>query len=103
MNEKIKEKYFGTEEDYKNFKEAVKELRYEIGNENTEVQDMVNFIEDLMDKFKHNFDKAIQEATDKAKKEELNYWNKVRSRKGHVDDNSNGIKERILWLKEKRE
>ena len=44
---------------------------------------------------------AWKEATDKSKKEELEYWNKVRSRKGHVDDNSNGIKERILWLKEK--
>jgi len=46
--------------------------------------------------------KEIQKATDKSKKEELEYWNKVRSRKGHVDDNSNGIKERILWLKEKK-
>ena len=45
---------------------------------------------------------TVAEPQGKKEKEELEYWNKVRSRKGHVDDNSNGIKERILWLKEKK-
>jgi len=79
MNEKIKEKYFGTKKDFKKFKEAIKELRYEVSNENTEVQDMVNFVEDLMDKFKDNFDKAIQEATDKERKRNVGLIKKIKS------------------------
>jgi hypothetical protein len=47
--------------------------------------------------------KAKLEGYDLAQKEELEYWEKVRNRKGHTDDNSNGIKNRVEALKKQIE
>jgi hypothetical protein len=53
--------------------------------------------------FAIEINKAKLEGYDLAQKEELEYWEKVRNRKGHTDDNSNGIKNRVEALKKQIE